>query len=56
MEGPWLVYCNGICTVEYDHYCGIHLPNETCIACDRTWQNAHEENEKRGCDFYGGRK
>lgn len=28
------VMCNGVCRSDSDDYCGMHLNNETCPACD----------------------
>jgi hypothetical protein len=42
---PRIVMCNGICTSQLDDYCGMHMSNETCPACDSIWKQAHLENE-----------
>ena len=39
------VICQGICTSQADDYCGQHMSNESCIACNALWTQAHVENE-----------
>lgn len=33
-EYSYPVICNGLCTSPSDDYCGMHMSNETCPACD----------------------
>lgn len=40
------VICQGICTSQADDYCGMHMSNESCIACNAIWTNAHVENKQ----------
>lgn len=42
---PRPVICRGLCTSQVDDYCGMHMSNETCPACDAIWKAAHQENE-----------
>lgn len=41
---PHIVSCGGICTSQLDPYCGKHMSNEECPACNSVWQEAHKEN------------
>jgi hypothetical protein len=45
VKPPHIVMCQGVCTSQSDDYCGMHMSNEECPACNATWKKAHEENE-----------
>ncbi|MNC01366.1 hypothetical protein D3C75_487130 [compost metagenome] len=39
--------CQGICRSQVDDYCGMHMSDETCPACEHVWIKAHEENDRK---------
>lgn len=44
------VVCQGLCASQTDDYCGMHMSNESCIACNAVWTEAHAENAQRTAD------
>lgn len=44
---PRPVVCNGICRSQLDDYCGMHMSNEECPACEAIWSQAYRENQLR---------